>query len=443
MATASGTPETREPLTSQSGVHLVTYDKYIEGQLRKTRRQVRAVDLTGGILILVAGTLGYLFTMALVDHWLVTGGMGYTGRTIAWVVFLSGALAWAGYALLPLLYRRINPVFAAHAIEQSRPTLKNSLVNFLLLRERGEKVSPSILAAIERQAATSLSQVTIDHAVDRSKLVLLGWVLLAIVAVCAIYKVASPKDPLRSFERVMAPWADIAAPTRVEITSIEPGDARVFREHFVTIKAELSGLGSGEEPVLYYSTEDGQVVDKPVAMIADGLLYKAELPPHAGGLQQDLVYWIAAGDVRSKHYQIKMLATPSIVVDSIVYDFPAYTEMSKRTVERQGDIAGIEGTRVTINATANDQIKSAFIDFECDGTRDMAMLVKDREASATFPLKLKKGSVEPEYASYQLRFLNADGEENPKPIRYKIEVTADSPPEISFTEPDVPDGDEQ
>ena len=85
-----------------------------------------------------------------------------------------------------------------------------------------------MLAAIEQQAATSLSQVTIDHAVDRSKLVILAWVLLAIVAVCAIYKVASPKDPLRSFERMMAPWADIAAPTRVEITSIEPGNAKVF-----------------------------------------------------------------------------------------------------------------------------------------------------------------------------------------------------------------------
>ena len=54
----------------------------------------------------------------------------------------------------------------------------------------------------------------------------------------------------------------------------------------------------------------------------------------------------------------------------------------------------------------------------------MAMLVKDREASITFPLKLKKGTAEPEYASYQLRFINSDGEENPKPIRYKIEVTA-------------------
>ena len=96
MATASGTPEAREPLTAQSGVHLVTYDKYIEGQLRKTRRQVRAVDLASAILILIAGTLGYLFTAALVDHWLVSGGMGYAGRTMAWVVFLSAGIGVDG-----------------------------------------------------------------------------------------------------------------------------------------------------------------------------------------------------------------------------------------------------------------------------------------------------------------------------------------------------------
>ena len=46
MATVSGTPEAREPL-SPSGVRHVAYDAYIEGQLRKTRRQVRAVDVEG------------------------------------------------------------------------------------------------------------------------------------------------------------------------------------------------------------------------------------------------------------------------------------------------------------------------------------------------------------------------------------------------------------
>ncbi len=299
MATASGTPEAREPLSTRSNIRLVEYDKYIEGQLRKTRRQVRAVDLASAILILIAGVLGYLFLATLVDHWLVSGGLGYGGRTIIWAICLTAAVTWIGYVLLPLVFRRINPVYAAHAIEQSRPTLKNSLVNLLLLRDKGEKISPSVMAAIEQQAATSLSQVTIEHAVDRTKLVILAWVLLGVVALCAIYKVASPKDPLRSFERMISPWADISSPTRVEITSVEPGNGKAFREHFVKVTAAVSGMRSGEEVMLFYSTADGQVVDQPVPMNGDGFTYTGELPPSAGGLQQDIDYWLTAGDATS------------------------------------------------------------------------------------------------------------------------------------------------
>ena len=282
-----------------SGVRHVAYDAYIEGQLRQDVPASRAVDLATALMILVAGTLIYLFGATLIDHWAVSGGLGFGGRTIAWVLFLTGTLAWIGYALLPLVVRRINPVYAAQAIEQSRPTLKNSLVNFLLLRQSGASVSPSVLSALEQQAATSLSREATDFAVDSSKLVRLSWILLAIVAPCAVYKVASPKDPLRSFERVMIPWADIAPPTRVVISAVEPGNTKAFRDHFVSVSGRNSGLGASEDATLYYSTADGQIVAKAVLMVANGLTYKAELPPHSGGLQQDVEYWLAAGDAQS------------------------------------------------------------------------------------------------------------------------------------------------
>ena len=116
MATASGTPEAREP-AMRTTVRHVDYDKYIDKQLRKTRRQVRAVDLSSAVLVLVAGVLCYLLLATLVDHWVVSGGLGYGGRTLAWAICLTAAVIWTGYILVPLVFRRINPVYAAHAIE--------------------------------------------------------------------------------------------------------------------------------------------------------------------------------------------------------------------------------------------------------------------------------------------------------------------------------------
>ena len=273
----------------------------------------------------------------------------------------------------------------------------------------------------------------------------LGYVLLGIVAVLAIYKVASPKDPIRSVRRVLAPWADIAAPTRVHISNIEPGETKALHEQFVKVSAEVSGLKRDEEVQVFYSTFDGQVIAQSVSMSLQpgDLRHAAELPPGQGGLQQDIEYWIVAGDAISPRYPIHVLTTPSIVIDKIEYRLPSYTDLASYSVERQGDIAAIEGTEVVIHATANDEISSAHIDFDCDGSRDMSMEFSGRKATVKFPLVLKKSGEGGEHASYQLLFVNANGDENPQPLRYKIEVTPDRPPEITFTEPVASDEKEQ
>ena len=58
----------------------------------------------------------------------------------------------------------------------------------------------------------------IDSAVDRTQLIRFGYVLLAVVAAGALYKVFSPKDPLVAAERVLMPWADIVPASRVSIS---------------------------------------------------------------------------------------------------------------------------------------------------------------------------------------------------------------------------------
>ena len=109
-------------------------DGFIEARIRKTQGYVKLVDLAGGLMTLLAGTLAYLLVFALVDHWLFSGGLGFAGRLTALCVLLIGLAGYAAWQLLPVLVGHVNPVYAADAIEQAQPSLKNSLVNFLLLR---------------------------------------------------------------------------------------------------------------------------------------------------------------------------------------------------------------------------------------------------------------------------------------------------------------------
>ncbi|HVC93301.1 MAG TPA: hypothetical protein VND64_06395, partial [Pirellulales bacterium] len=132
---AAGTSLPSPPLSeSPREGQVVAYDRYLESQLLRTRRHVKSVDLAGATMLLLAGSLVYLLLVALVDQWLVSGGLGFGGRLIALLIFGAGTLAFTALWVGPLVLRRINPVYAAFTIERSQPSLKNSLVNFLLLR---------------------------------------------------------------------------------------------------------------------------------------------------------------------------------------------------------------------------------------------------------------------------------------------------------------------
>ena len=159
---------------------LIEYEEFIETQLRKTRSQVRSVDIAGHLMTLAAGSLVYFLLAALVDHWLVAGGLGFWSRLTLCGIYLVAVGGYLAVEVLPLLVRRINPIYAAHTIERSRPSLKNALVNFLLFRDDRAGINPVVYDAIETQAATNLAQVRIESAVDRTKLVRLGYALVAI-----------------------------------------------------------------------------------------------------------------------------------------------------------------------------------------------------------------------------------------------------------------------
>jgi collagen type III alpha len=412
-------------------------ERFIELQLRATRNRVKFVDLANVGMLVLVGSLAYLFVLALAEHWLVAGGFSSRWRFIAFGLLAS---VWLYYALrhgFPTLFGRINPLYAAQQIEQSRPTLKNSLINFLQLRYRSNHVAPAIYQAIEHRAANDLSTIEIDHAIDRSRLVKLATALAVIVFCGAIYKVFSPKDPIRSMARVVAPWADWSAPTRVNIAEIMPGNSQEFIGQRTKVSCRVTGLWSGEAPTLTYSTADGQEVDRKLSLIKadEANRYYVELPDTSGGLQQDLIYSLSAGDAQTRPFTLKVVTVPAIIVDRVKYKYPAYTQMPERVVERQGDLRAIEGTVVTIEAAANDTIQSANLDYERDGAALVHMTAKDRRATVDISLRLKPNSSESEHRDYQLLFKTPAGSGNPSPIGYKIETIPDAPPLVSLVEP--------
>jgi hypothetical protein len=421
---------------------LVDSEGYIDQQIRRTRRSLKLLDLTAGVLTLLIGLLGFILVGALIDHWIVPGGLSFAGRAILFGVMLAG-VAWYGWRQFVPLLKPINPVYAAQTIERNSPTLKNSLLNLLLFRSHRSYVSPRVYHALEQQTAVKLSSAALDNSIDRSVLLRLGYVLLGVIAAAAIYAALSPKSIARSTARVLAPWADLTAPSRVQIVDVKPGQASVARGERVEVSAEIHGLGEDEPVRLRYSTADGRTIDQSIRMerpAPEARRLTATLPRGADtAVEQDLEYWIEAGDARTPKFKLSVFTRPTIVVQKIHYSFPAYTGLPSKETNHLGDIRGVEGTKVTVGAVANQPIKSAYVDFDADGSSHLPMQIDGDRAMVTFPLELRDDRRTPAHPRYALRFTAVDGRKNADPPAYSIEVTPDYAPEVSITQPEEPE----
>ncbi len=433
------------------------YDRFIDQQVDKTGTQVKLFDLCSSLMVLGVGVLSFLLVVTVLDHWVVPLGAG--GRWTALVLLASGSGWYLIRVVLPLVLGRVNPLFAARTIEHSDPTLKNSLINFLLFRSDRAGVRAVVYQALEHRAATDLKHVPIDTAVDRSRLIRIGYLLSGVLVICAAYTILAPKSPFQSIARVLAPWADIAKPSRVRIEDVQPGNVEVYQGEHVVVAADCYDLRRGEPVTVRYATQDEQLGLQAATMqAAAGLLrHECRLPADEQGVQRDLTYWIEAGDARTAAYQVRVVPAPVILVEAIEYEYPAYTGLPKRVIERQGDIKAAEGTRVTLRARANQPIAAAVLEFDpppeaagqsvrassrsrtqgalASSPHWIEMKFNGQEASCAFVCEMNDQRLEPKYRSYQLRFSTADGQRNPQPVLHRIDVLRDLPPEIEILTP--------
>jgi hypothetical protein len=388
--------------------------------------------------------LGYLLMVVAVDHWLMP--IGVFGRWLSLIVLLSSLGVIAYRQLVPLIFRRINPVYAARAIESCTPSLKNSLINYLLLRREVHRLAPGMYVALEDRAAHDIQSEHVDAAIDKTLMVRYGYALATVIACCAIYKVASPKDSFQSLQRVIMPWSRVEAPTRFQIVDVTPKNHEVFLGSKQTVTVKLAGANTPDAVELRYSTTDGRHVDRQLAMHKvkvekDGIVYAVELFEESG-LDSSLDYRILAGDARSSQYRLDVTDAPLIRLESVEYTPPSYTNEMQR-FSTSPTIHGLEGTHVKIHAEANLPIKSAQILFDVPEKghdpkkryESIAMQVDDKLATAEFTLALNSDRKTAIHSSYCILFTTTSGQRNDHPVTHRIQVESDLKPMVEILEP--------
>ena len=444
MATGTHNPQ-QAASKKRRKAKTVTVKEFVSGKLDVTRNQVRQVDVISNLISLFAIVLIFFLSVAIVDAWIYP--LGSIGRWAGFLTLIVGSIAFLYYTVGRTMLRKINPDYAAMMIEDSQPEFKNSLLNYVSLSRQPQGTKAAVLDAVSRQAATDISTVPVETMVDRSPMIRVSMILAGIIALGAVYTLASPKNPFQSIARVIFPSAKLAAPSVVTIDEVSPGDAERFFGDEVEVLARVTGSHSASDVKLIYSTKDGQVVDRVIPMtVQSGTTdrYAAILSGDGAGIQQSVIYRIEARDGKTPDYEINVRTNPSIAIENVSLTPLPYTNLQPWT-QPMGNLEVLEGTKITIEAKANLPIETAEIELLNEteqGTFVSAQRLRmnvDSEittkAVGSFNASLNRKRTRPIATHYRLNFKSVEGHKNQQANNFPIKITPDLAPEIKILNP--------
>ena len=416
-------------------------EQYLAKRLHAAAADHRSVAWSTFFAGTAVGLLAWLFLGVLAEHWVVAGGLPMWAR-VAWLLMAIAGLGGAAVRwLLPLLRYRINLVYAARTLEQGHPDLHNDLVNTVLLREHPEGIPETVVHSLRRRTARGLARQPGDIVADRSQLLMLVYALAALVVLACLYQLISPKNLFVSAARLAAPWTRIMPPTRVRIEpaefawrmppregravdgmrhslSVQRGEVTLHRGRQLIVSTTIRGRRRGEQPqvrvvpladsgrpdvasawmlpMVRRAGDAGPEEDIAAAAAGDEPVgrrevYEVVLPGGDRGMDRSAECTILAGDGQTEPVRVVLVDVPSLLVREVRYEFPDYTRRPPETVQWQGDLRALEGTRVTLIAEASLPLARAWIDFGCDGRQDWEFTIPPHDlatARASFPLRL-------------------------------------------------------
>ncbi|MDR0337278.1 MAG: hypothetical protein LBI18_09330, partial [Planctomycetaceae bacterium] len=422
----------------------------LDQQINETKRFILHIDFSLSFFSLLTILLAVLFVAVLADHWLFADGLSIPLRFGVLLVLLSIIAFYTYRRIVPLLLYPINPVYAANVLEESNPSLKNSIVNWILLRkerlEQGnrynDKLSERIFDGVTKTAVSGIHRISSERAVDLRGLTRWGIALTLCFLFFVVYATFSPKSPFTSLTRIILPISNIERPQAVRFLNVEPGNTIALQGEKLTVSAEV--VGRSNEPVyLFFSTDDGQAVRQAIPMsLPEGKTrYEVPFPPGKQGFVGGVDYWIAQNDSRSRTFRIEVRPTASIEIVSLKYRFPPYTGLPDETIENSGDIRAVEGTEVKIGVRSTIPLQRINLVFDNDPARTVGMKLADNnplEATATLTLKLDPQNTNPTtIRNFSFQATDLEGYESRRSGIFRLEVLPDQPPMVQWADTDT------
>ncbi len=144
---------------------------------------------------------------------------------------------------------------------------------------------------------------------------------------------------------------------------VTPGDAVVRRHADQLVSALPFGLRSPS--VKLYAHFQGSAKWEEVAM------QQTQAGSFAGGYQflfaglpENVEYYVTAGAMTSKHYNIRVTDLPAVKQIRVTYHYPSWTGMPAEMEERGGDLRAVAGTEAELDVTTDRPLQGGQIQLD-------------------------------------------------------------------------------
>ena len=144
---------THEDTTQTTRGRLLEYAEFIEEQVAQARARIKSNDMFRAGLWVVTVALSVIFLEIILDH---TVELPLFVRRGTLIIGLGLGLFYSWLRIAKPMMMHINELYASKSIETVDPQFKNSLINYLQIRDDADKVAPSVLAQMEARAVADL-----------------------------------------------------------------------------------------------------------------------------------------------------------------------------------------------------------------------------------------------------------------------------------------------
>lgn len=408
------------------------YDAFVQTQLARVERRIRAFDIAVSLLGFAAITLVFAFFIPLADYFLE---LGTAPRLLLLVGYLGLAAAWLLFTLRGPLWGHVNPHFTARKVEELVPGTKNSVINWVDLHE--QNLPGAIRGAVGQKAATDLQKADIDQAVSGKRAIWAGAVTGGLFLGLLLLLIwMRPGEFFHRLGRAFLPVTLAANAPRTQLTVLQPTEEEfvVPVGRAVTIRVQAEGkvpdLAAPDALTLHFRHDEDEVPQQKRLQYEGGSVWSASIS--ALDVQQGFTWYVTGGDAKTDERRVRVRPNPLVTECRVTYTYRDYLAQKPET-SRDRAIKAVRGTQVAVQAKTNLPVKSARVEFEyADGTRG----TQDGQLVADVPESFAVNFVLDKSGRYRLLFSANDNEGYVDASWHPLVAVLDLPPQpVELTVP--------